>query len=96
MILLLSLYGFGLIGLAYCVYLGIRIYKVAVFRRKLLNMSHEYNHRRIVEGGFRFDTDKNAYMWFSDKWTFSQMLFSFKPLKLEYWFTEDELKEINR
>lgn len=30
-----------------------------------------------------------------NKYTYNQMLFSFKPLKLEAWFTEEELKEDN-
>lgn len=45
---------------------------------------------------FTLCTGKDAYIWFSDKWTFDRMLYSFKPLKLEYWFTEEEIREIKR
>lgn len=29
-----------------------------------------------------------------EKYSYEQMLYSFKPLKLKYWFTEEELKTI--
>ena len=31
-----------------------------------------------------------------NKYSYSQLLFSFKPLKLKYWFTEDEIEFIER
>lgn len=30
-----------------------------------------------------------------DKWTYEQMLFSLKPLKLKYWYTDEEIDFIN-
>lgn len=31
---------------------------------------------------------------YSKRYSYSKMLFSFKPLKLKYWFTEEEIKEL--
>jgi hypothetical protein len=34
-----------------------------------------------------------SYLWeILDDISYEKMLFSFKPLKMEYWFTDDELK----
>lgn len=76
-----------------CLYILNRNNKVAAFRGKLIDMSSEYNKRRINEHDFDY---KCAYEWFLNKYTYKRMLYSFKPLKLEAWFTEEEIKEINR
>lgn len=31
-----------------------------------------------------------------DKYTYEQMLYSFKPLKYKYWFTKDEIEILNK
>lgn len=81
---------FGLFG---CSYMYRRCDAVADFSHKLIDMAYDYNVRRIVEGELNYS---DAYDWFYEKWTFEQMLYSIQPLKLEAWFTEEELKEINR
>lgn len=82
-----------LIGLFGCFYMHRRCDAVADFSHMLTDMAYDYNVRRIVEGELDY---RDAFDWFSEKWTFEQMLYSTKPLKLEAWFTEKELKEINR
>lgn len=82
-----------LVGLLGCSYMRQRLDKVTAFGSKLIDMAHDYNVRRIVEGELNYS---DALDWFFGKWTFEQMLYSIKPLKLEAWFTEEELKEINR
>ena len=67
--------------------LQIRVDCVYSFRNKLLGMSAEYN--------FKVSSNDDAFKWFLNKWTFNQMVFSLKPLKLKYWFTEEELNKIN-
>lgn len=56
-------------------------------------MAHDYNVRRINEGDLNYN---NAYNWFYLKYDYEKLLYSVKPLKLCYWFTEEEIKEINR
>ena len=72
-------------------YLLVRNYMVYNFEVMLIDLSHEWNIRHIEE----FSVSDNAFRWFSDKYTYNQLLFSFKPLKLEAWFTEEELDKIN-
>lgn len=56
-------------------------------------MAHDYNIRRINEGNLNY---KCAYDWFYSKYSYEELLYSVKPLKLRYWFTKEELQEINR
>lgn len=68
--------------------------KVRDFCLSLVDMAFNYEIRRLSEKGER--TEKSAFDWFSNKYSYERFLYSFKPLKLEAWFTEEELKEINR
>ena len=52
-------------------------------------MSYNYDMRNI-----HTDSD-SAFDWFADKHSYLRLLFSFKPLTLECWFTKDELRKIN-
>lgn len=81
------------IGLFKTPYLYKRCSKVGDFKLKLVDMACDYNIRRAKEGEFDY---RSAYDWFLEKWTFEQMLHSSKPLKLEAWYTKEELEEINR
>lgn len=75
------------------IYLSERAYKLYYFRMELISMAHDYNVRRINEGDLNYN---NAYNWFYLKYDYEKLLYSVKPLKLCYWFTEEEIKEINR
>lgn len=78
---------------AYCIYILYRNKKTYNFRMEISEMCYDYNDRRIKERDLNF---KSAYEWFYEKYSYEKMLYSFKPLKLEVWFTEKELEEINR
>lgn len=67
--------------------------KVYTFYCYIGVLSYEYNIRRINENSLEY---KDAFIWFADKHTYDSMVLSFKPLKLEYWYTKEELEEINR
>lgn len=82
-----------LIGLKICVCQMHRADEVLAFRKGLINMAYEYNRRRIYEDNFNYN---DAFEWFSDKWTTEDMLHSRRPLTLEEWYTEEEIREINR
>ena len=72
--------------------------KVKDFCFSLVDMAYEYEVRRLKEYAESGEErkEKNAYDWFANKRSYEDYLYSFKPLKLEAWFTEEELKEINR
>ena len=89
MILLIIL----LIFLLVCVYFLIRTSRVLDFRCLLIEYACQYNIRRLLELNFNYN---DAYKWFFDKHSYNRMLFSFRALKLENWFTKEELEEIKR
>ena len=81
--------GISLLAFASSLYFATRNERVCLFREMLSDMAYEYQMRHI------YDSRKNAFQWFCNKHSYGEMLYSFKPLKLEYWFTEIELYEIN-
>lgn len=70
------------IGTIISIYVLIRNAKVYKFRSYLINLIYD-------------KVDVNNF-WSArrllDKHTYRKMLYSFKPLKMEYWFTVEELK----
>lgn len=75
------------------IYLSKRNDEVCYFLMKLILMAYDYNVRRVNEGDLNY---KCAYNWFFSKYSYEELLYSVKPLELQYWFTEEEIKEINR
>lgn len=69
------------IGVIFSMYVLIRNNKVHKFRTHLINL--------IYKDGANNFWEKIELL---DKYTYENMLYSFKPLKMEYWFTDDELK----
>jgi hypothetical protein len=53
----------------------------------VLDICAEYLYRHA-------DSNINDVDWFVDKHTDKKLLFSIKPLKLEYWYTKEELDKI--
>ena len=89
----------GVIGLIVCfINLAIidkrqkRIEEVSKFLHMLGDMAHDYNVRHIEQ--LTLDKVGEVYEWFADKYTFQQLLYSSRPLTLEEWYTEEELKRI--
>lgn len=75
-------------GMSLNAYMLYRNNKVAKFRKEILQMASEESERRINVGRNDFLVPLNIM----DKHTYAQMLYSSKPLKLEAWFTEEEIK----
>ncbi len=71
----------------------IRRRKVFKFRNYICLMSLSYNNRRISDGT-RGRGD--ALVWFHGKYSMLDMLYSSKPMLLDYWYTKEELDEIKR
>lgn len=78
-----------IIGIGVCCYLLWRNYRTYTFKKELLNMASESACKAIDE--CKFDEWKKSYDVL-DKHSYKSMLFSTKPLKLKYWFTEQEIK----
>lgn len=93
--ILLIFLGLLLIG---CVYTGIRNYKVYIFVTTLNNMGFTIctNYLHSIEQV----TEKTIeeYERLRDLWNsivnigYYKMVFSFKPLKLKYWLTEEQIE----
>jgi len=62
--------------------------RVRAFRIKIRNISYEWEARRMEEG------EPLSGAWFRDKWDYTDMLHSSRPLKLEKWYTDEEIKRI--
>lgn len=84
---------FLILWLILCVGFLIRNNKVFKFRMYLCSLCSEYEYRRIDKD--IFNSEYTAFEWFLNKHSYSKMLFSFYPLKLEYWYTEEKIKKIN-
>lgn len=69
-------------------YLSIRDVQIYRFRMLINRMCSEYAYRHIDEDW------KSVWDKFYYKYSYMQMFFSFRPLKLEYWYTEEEINKI--
>lgn len=66
----------------------IRNNHILIFRNKLL--WHDWNNIPVLSEEYAtYRTD------IYEKYSYNQYLFSFKPLKVEYWFTTEEIEKYN-
>lgn len=80
------------LSLVYLLYILKRNYEVHSFRSYIIDRLHEAKIRAINKGIFYLDEYDDIY----DKYSYNDMLYSFKPLKLEYWFTQEEIDLMNK
>lgn len=87
-----------ILSLFLSMYMTRRNRRVRDFCLSLVAMAYNYEIRRLREYAESGEErkEKNAFDWFVNKYSYEDYLYSFKPLKLESWFTEEEIKEINR
>ena len=71
-------------------YILIRNELVYKFQGRIIDLSHDYNIRHIET----YTDETCAYRWFQEKHTYTQMVFSFNPLKLKAWYTKEEITRI--
>ena len=76
-----------LFALITCDYLQYRERKVREFRSMINELCIQYMLRHPFCETYEMDL-------FYNKYTFKQMLFNIKPLKLKYWYTKEELDKI--
>lgn len=84
-VVLFSLLGIALLYNSYILY---RNMKVGRFRMMLISMVNTAAEKAIYRG--EYDIEK--YYGLCDKYSYNDMLFSFKPLTLEAWYVEEEIK----
>lgn len=76
-------------------YILIRNEKVFVFRTYILDRAYNELLRILYEGIDKYESMHKEWNKIYDRHSYNKMLFSFKPLKSEHWFTEEEIKKFN-
>lgn len=84
-IVLFSLHAIALLVNQYLLY---RNDKVGQFRMRLIDMAHTATQQGIRSG----EDDIEKVYRLCDKYSYDDMLYSFAPLTLEAWYTEEEIK----
>ena len=85
------------IMLIFSLYFLIRNYKVCKFRIKYSNAAFDYLEK-VLNSCVTMQDLNNYYILHDDllniinKYSYDQMLYSFKSLKLENWFSKEEIK----
>lgn len=69
-----------------------RLDNIHMFRRALIDLAVRQVHKLNVQNFKDFLAKKDQIWSLVDKFTTNELLWSFKPLKPEKWFTEEELK----
>lgn len=87
----------SIIMLIFSLYFLIRNNKVYKFRIKYSNAAFDYLEKVLNSCVTRQDLDnyyvlRNDLLNTIDKYSYDQMLYSFKSLKLENWFVENEIQ----
>lgn len=65
--------------------------KVYKFEKYLIDLANGYISRHEY---FPFNSPEDPYNWFVHKYTHEEMVCSFKALKLENWFSKEEIDKI--
>jgi hypothetical protein len=74
------------------VYISKRNNEVCDFRKKIIHLCHERNVRRIIQ---LVPNPANSWvLFYYNLPSYDSMLHSFKPLKLESYYTEEEINEL--
>lgn len=81
------------LGTIYLFILTSRVTRVAEFAKMCNNLTFEWNIRHLPE--IKRSEEKDAHEWFLNKVSdYDALLFSWKPLKLETFFTQEEITKI--
>lgn len=75
-----------------CLFLLFRNLSVYTFRKELLKLTSKYQTRHMMDE--KWNKNGGAWEWFLGKYTYDDMMFSFKRLRLESWYTKEEIEEI--
>ena len=90
-----------IVGLAICFYFETRNNEVYEFRLKVIDKVYDKINKKIFsyKGDEEFTAHYDEYKEYRNKlkkiqqrYTYDEMLYSLKPLKMEKWFTPEELE----
>lgn len=76
-------------------YILIRNEKVFVFRAYILGRAYDELLSILHEDIDKYESMHKEWDKIYDRHSYNKMLFSFKPLKSEHWFTAEEIKKFN-
>lgn len=76
-------------------YIVIRNEKVFVFRAYILGRAYDELLRILHKDIDKYESMYEEWDKIYDRHSYNKMVFSFKPLKSEHWFTEEEIKKFN-
>lgn len=82
-------------ALVIAVYLNIRNDRVYAFSKHIIACSHDEIQRVLYEDKDRGKQLLEQFKKIYNQNTYERMLYSIKPLKVKYWFTEEEIKTFN-
>lgn len=82
----------SIIGMISYVFMLARNSEVLYLRLDIIKLAASYDIRHKLLKDTEYE---DAFEWFVKKYTYNNMLYSFKPLKLEYWYSKEELDKIN-
>ena len=77
------------------VYLDMRDDRVYAFSKHIIDCSHDEIQRVLYEDIDRGKQLLEQFKKIYDQNTYDRMLYSIKPLKVKYWFTEEEIRTFN-
>ena len=89
------LISFVIIIIAASLYIFIRNEKVFVFRMYIIDRAYDELLRISHEDIDKYESMHKEWNKIYDRHSYNKMLFSFKPLKWEHWFTKEEIKKFN-
>lgn len=89
------LISFVILIVAANLYILIRNEKVFVFRTYILDRAYDELLRISHEDIDKYESMHKEWDKIYDRHSYNKMLSSFKPLKSEHWFTEEEIKKFN-
>lgn len=94
-ILLIASLAILFMALVIAVYLDIRNDRVCAFLKNIIDCSHDEIQRVLYEDIDRGKQLLKQIKKIYNQNTYERMLYSIKPLKVKYWFTEEEIKTFN-
>lgn len=86
---------FVILIIAATLYIFIRNEKVFVFRMYIIYRAYGELLRISCEDIDKYESMHKEWNKIYDRHSYNKMLFSFKLLKSEHWFTEEEIKRFN-
>lgn len=86
---------FTILIVAVNLYIAIRNNKVFTFREYIIDRAYDEMLSILHKDIDKYESMHKEWNKIYDRHSYNKMLVSFKPLKSEHWFTEEEVKKFN-